>query len=168
VTRSWIIWCNRFSEVSIHTHWIFYNYILNVVLNQELNISGGSNWDGQYFMHIAINGYTEESTVAFFPLFPMLLYVIARPIYTLLWWCLSLSSIVLVVGWCLNAILFMKTAQALYKIAERYQTQYGHTLTSTAVIIFCFNPASVFFSALYTESLFSFLTTSVVLSLIER
>ena len=40
-------------------------------------------WDGQYFLHIADNGYTYENTFAFFPIYPISVRAFAEVIYWL-------------------------------------------------------------------------------------
>ena len=55
-------------------------------------LGGLSSWDGQYFLHVADNGYTYENTLAFFPLYPMVVRLLAEVVY----WCqvsLSLSDV---------------------------------------------------------------------------
>ena len=46
-------------------------------------LGGLTSWDGQYFLHVADNGYTYENTLAFFPLYPMVVRLLAEVIY----WC---------------------------------------------------------------------------------
>lgn len=73
---------------------------------------------------------------------------------------LSAYSVVLVAGVLLNVLFFVKAAESLHAwtlaVAGGRYKQYAFM----AAVAFCFNPASVFFTACYSESLFAFLTFS--------
>lgn len=124
---------------------------------------GLSRWDAQYFLHIAEQGYTYEQTVAFFPLYPWLLRqsadIFVDPI---LGSYLSHHSELLISGVLLNASFFVVAAVALHELTRHL---FSRELAHEAVLLFCFNPASIFFTACYTESLFSAISFSGVLAL---
>ena len=111
-------------------------------------------WDAQYFTHIAAYGYTFENTLAFFPLYPLVARASASlvsPVVTFV----SLDSAITCTCVVLNLVLFVQSALLLYSITERL-TNDG--FAQRTVLLFCFNPASIFFSAPYSECLFFYLT----------
>lgn len=128
-------------------------------------LAGFSRWDSQYFLHIAEYGYTYENTVAFFPLFPILirqityfvLFIINNVIGSILP-CrdmVSAHSMILLVAVVFNNCLFVKTSLTLYKLSLTVLKD--EKLSYIASILYCINPASIFFSAAYSESLYCFL-----------
>jgi len=104
--------------------------------------------------------------IAFFPLFPLLIGSVGRVLHLFLFPILSLSSLVIIVGITTNLVLFLKTAKVLIKLTS-YHDMGMHHLATPVIYFFAFNPASIFFSALYTESMFSFLTASTIMALLE-
>lgn len=118
-------------------------------------------WDAHYFMHIAQYGYTHENTLAFFPLFPLLVRCVAAIIGIPLLYILNYYSVLLISAVLINFILFVRTALVLHKLSEHVLRD--ETLAYHAALLFCLNPASVFFSAPYSEGLFAFLTFSALL-----
>ncbi|XP_035233555.1 GPI mannosyltransferase 2-like [Stegodyphus dumicola] len=128
----------------------------NVIVS---NLLGGfSRWDAQYFMHITLYGYTHENTLAFFPLFPLFLKWLSCLISFIFPSFFSSLNCVLLVGTLLNCILFSIAAVFLFKLT--HTVFHSELFAFTSIFLFCINPASVFFSALYSESLFSFFTFS--------
>lgn len=116
---------------------------------------GFTRWDAQYFLHIALYGYTHENTLAFFPLFPILLRDFSGLISTLPFE-LSRINCAIISGVVLNLLLASLSSVALYKLTLAvFQSEMFAFTTS---LLFCLNPASIFFSALYSESLFCLLT----------
>lgn len=118
-------------------------------------------WDAQYFVHISIYGYTYENCLAFFPLYPILIRLLSNFFH---FFCvfISIEAIILLISITFNVIVFVLTCQTLYKITclAFNDTRFGYRV----VLLFCYNPASVFFLAPYTECLYSFLTFRVILS----
>ncbi|CAG7730201.1 unnamed protein product, partial [Allacma fusca] len=77
------------------------------------------------------------------------------------------SSTVILASFFLNTFIFVKSAQLLYRLSP-YLDRGLNSLSTLTVILFCFNPASIFFSAFYTETLFVYLTLQVLLSLYQK
>ncbi|XP_058447621.1 GPI mannosyltransferase 2 [Malaya genurostris] len=125
---------------------------------------GLHRWDAQYFLHIAEYGYTYENTLAFLPLFPFVVKMLTMAFG-------GTSSVVtyrelsLALAVVLNVIFFVLAAKALYKLSNMVLG--NKKKSELAVILFCFNPASIFFTAPYTESLYSWLSFTVMVQCID-
>lgn len=139
---------------------IIYNNLDNLI---QFLLSGLIRWDGQYFFHITQYGYTYENSLAFFPLLPLSIRICSIPLQYALYLILHEDTIYLITAVILNIIFFVLASLALYWLTLLIfpNPKVGY-LTS---ILFCLNPASIFFSAVYTESLFAWLSfTSMYLS----
>ncbi|XP_045176136.2 GPI mannosyltransferase 2-like [Mercenaria mercenaria] len=126
-------------------------------------LGGFKRWDGIYYTHIAEHGYTYENTLAFFPLFPVVVRVTANTIMFPLQLLMSYGSVLLIAATVLNALLFLKTAENLYRLGKIVTC--NDTVAYTATLLFCINPASVFMSAPYSECIYSYLTVTGLLKL---
>jgi len=148
--------------------------VFNPPISENLNIAdhvvdiafgGFRRWDAVYFLHIAEHGYTYENTLAFFPLFPLMVRFIANSALYPLQLCMSYASVLLISAVVINTVCFMLSAVALYEL--------GHIVLGSDVLAFraaqfyCINPASVFFSAAYSESCYALLAFRGML-LLER
>lgn len=113
-------------------------------------LGGFLRWDAQYFHHIYRYGYTYENTLAFFPLYPNVIQLLTAifPGHS--------NTMFLVAGVVLNNVIFVFTTLVLFDLTLRVYNNAEMAYNST--VLFCFNPASVFFSAPYSESLFAFTT----------
>ncbi|VDN06034.1 unnamed protein product [Thelazia callipaeda] len=126
-------------------------------------IFGGlAKWDSVYFLHIAQYGYTYENTLAFFPLFPTLVHYL-----TIIWsWAvpfIHFSTALLLTALTVNFITFLLCGQLLYALVLILSK--STKLSVLACLVFSFNPASIFFSAVYSESIYMLLTLSGMLVL---
>ncbi len=130
----------------------------------EVALGGFDNWDSEHFIFIAEHGYgIHEQSMAFFPLFPCLLWMLSQTLFRPLLLFLSLRSVLVITGFTLNLILFPFAVLSLYLLTLRvFNNRHFAALTA---YLFCINPASVFMSSVYTECLFSLLTFSGLLSL---
>lgn len=119
---------------------------------------GFRQWDAEHFLHIAEHGYVYDISLAFYPLYPLIIRFITNFLLTVIsleiW--LSFRSLSLVISLILNIFFFAKASKYLYLLSVRIFKK--HTIANLIVFLFCFNPASIFFSAPYTESLFALLS----------
>ncbi|HET8851093.1 MAG TPA: mannosyltransferase family protein [Ktedonobacteraceae bacterium] len=103
-----------------------------------------SHWDVNWYNTIAIKGYVNPESAAFFPLFPLLERVVS----------LTLHRNVLYVGMLISNLAFLGTLILLYRFVE---TEFdSDTARRTALYLAVF-PTALFFFAAYNESLFLFL-----------
>ena len=128
---------------------------------------GLDNWDAEYFIFNAKSGYNRhEQTMAFFPLLPTAMWMLSNSILLPLILIVPQRSVLLISGVLINFLAFPFAAISLYLLT--LQITYNKKLSLLAALLFCFNPASVFMSAVYSETLFSLFTFSGVLALEKK
>lgn len=130
----------------------------------DLLFSGLTRWDAQYFIHIAKYGYTYENSLAFFPMYPMCVRYLSM-IMGKVFFMLNKHSLIVLAGVSINYFCFVKSAIILYDLSKRVLK--STNLAYKAAILYCINPASIFFSAAYSESMFAYLTFYSMLSSLE-
>lgn len=98
-----------------------------------------TTYDSRWFVEIASQGYTPLTTT-FFPLYPALLSLAGPdPIWIALW------------GIVLSNLAFLLGLYFLYQLTT---LDYDESVASLSVWLLAFFPTTVFFSAVYSESLF--------------
>ncbi|XP_048008690.1 palmitoyltransferase ZDHHC18-A [Megalobrama amblycephala] len=122
----------------------------------EALFGGLSHWDAEHFLFIAERGYLYEHNFAFFPLFPLILRLLAATALWPLCGFLTMHGRLLLAVAIGNSILFVISAVALYKLS-RLVVQ-DRKLALVAVLMYCLTPANVFMVAGYSETLFAALT----------
>lgn len=133
-----------------------------------------SNWDGAFYVKIASErGYSYEQPHAFFPLFPLVMALTQQLGYWLtLHSGFSVDDLVVMglAGSAVNTALFLVASVLFYRLSSRvFDSGPGkrrhRNLAMRASILFCFNPASIFFSVAYSEALFTVFTLAGMLLL---
>lgn len=140
------------------------------------SIEGFTKWDAQYFLEISNDGYTSEQHFAFLPLFSIIINLARKFIFEHSPISLTnlLPEIKLVhddstipvvylenyitsagIAFILNNLIFFPLACISLFGLTRLVRDADEKNAKNTVWWFCFNPASIFFSACYTESLFA-------------
>lgn len=116
---------------------------------------------------IAEKGYSFEQQHAFFPLLPGLMrlvdQVLLAPLTSFLF---SPRTRLLLAGVLISNLSFVLAVVALWRLTLLQGA--SPSLAHASALLFAFNPASIFFSSLYTESLFTALTFAGLLALYSR
>lgn len=130
--------------------------------SSEWTLNALAPWDSVFFVRIAKCGYEVDMFNAFFPLYPFLMRLIVTALSYLrldfFFQRFAIEILYLVVGLVINLLAFCFAAVALHHLSVQITKSYR--LSNIAVIFFCFNPSSVFYSAAYTEALFAAFTWS--------
>ncbi|HWV22600.1 MAG TPA: mannosyltransferase family protein [Thermomicrobiales bacterium] len=108
------------------------------------------HWDGTWYAWIAEDGYkAHDALAAFFPLYPWLMDIGHRltglPVET--------------VGWAISHLAFFGALVMAYKLVRLDFSDIVARWTLVALAVF---PTAFFFSAIYTESLFLFLSVTTL------
>lgn len=136
----------------------------DVVIDRLLG--GFKRWDAQYFIHIAQYGYTYENCLAFFPLYPLIVRYVAYALSSVLGSLFNFHSTLIMSATIVNLIMFIKSADVLHRLSLRVLR--SECKAYKAVILYCINPASIFFSAPYSETLFAWMSFYTMLKCTEN
>lgn len=117
---------------------------------------GLKRWDAQYYIHIAQYGYTYENCLAFFPAFPLAVRYTGYGLNSLFGSILNIHSLLLISAVLLNVVVFLKSADILHRLSLRVLR--SESKAYKAAILYCVNPASIFFTAPYSETLFAWMS----------
>jgi phosphatidylinositol glycan class V len=127
-------------------------------------LSAFTRWDAAHFLSLASNGWTAEYSHAFFPLYPLLVRLLADALMRIgLPLCATEARVLS--GILISNCAFLLAAWCLRELGE-HVLRHQH-VAHTAALVFCFSPASVFFSTAYSESTFAAASFGGML-LIER
>ncbi|KAL7139373.1 hypothetical protein ABFS83_09G046100 [Erythranthe nasuta] len=113
-------------------------------------------WDGVYFTRVAECGYEYEQTYAFLPLLPLCASLLSKTVFAPLVPVIGYRAVLGLSGYVLNNIAFVFAALYLYRLSVVVLKD--NEVALRASVLFCFNPASIFYSSIYSESLYAFLS----------
>ncbi|KAK8949330.1 hypothetical protein KSP39_PZI005209 [Platanthera zijinensis] len=116
-------------------------------------IEGSVVWDSVYFIRIAECGYEYEQTYAFLPLLPISIAFLSRSVFAPLIPVIGYRAVLALSGYVLNNLAFVLAAIYFYKLSFLILKDSAASLQAS--VLFCFNPASIFYSSIYSESLYA-------------
>lgn len=122
----------------------------STLARRDAALESFTKWDSAHFLTITKHGYRHEWQYAFFPVYPMLMRWAQERVSRFLPE-LDHDAVLVLVGVALSNVAFVVATRALFWLTL-------HILESeawayAAALAFCINPASVFMSTVYTESI---------------
>jgi hypothetical protein len=119
-----------------------------------------ANWDGIWYLQLAVHGYphhvlSTQDTLGFFPLYPLLMWAVGQ-----------VAGVAYVVSGV--AISLVTGAVATVLIARLAKGWWGEPASRRAVLFFCLFPGSIVFSMVYTEGVLLCLIAGCLLMLEQR
>ncbi|XP_062105937.1 uncharacterized protein LOC133817438 [Humulus lupulus] len=123
-------------------------------------------WDAVYFVRIAQCGYEYEQLYAFFPLLPICISVLSRTVFAPLVPVIGERAVLVLSGYVINNIAFVFAAVYLYWLSVTVLKDRDAALRAS--LLFCFNPASIFYSSIYTESMYALFSIGGLYHLVSR
>ena len=116
-----------------------------------------ANWDGADYLTISTQGYSSTSLTNFFPLYPLLIHIIAKVINSSL-----VSALIVAWAFLIGAIYYyLKIIKLYFKVTDNVEAL-------KATLLFVLFPTSVYLIAAYTESLFAFLSLGAIYYALQR
>ncbi|MEA2197430.1 MAG: hypothetical protein QOJ25_1481 [Solirubrobacteraceae bacterium] len=119
-----------------------------------------SNWDGVWYRRVTGLGYPDhvlhvQSTLGFFPLYPMMMWLVQH----------ALICSIFLAGVLISGVGGFITTVLVQRLSASW---WGEEASRRAVIFFCFFPGSVVFSMVYSEGVLLPLVAGCLLALERR
>lgn len=123
-------------------------------------IWGFGNFDGVHYLRIAQNGYDAQYSQAFFPLYPMLIWVLnIFPKDLNLDTRIFVDPSYFLTGLILSNLFFLFALILFYKLIR---IDFSQKVSFASLILLITFPTSFYFGAIYTESLFLLLIIGAI------
>ncbi|XWS24752.1 hypothetical protein CRYUN_Cryun27aG0010700 [Craigia yunnanensis] len=116
-------------------------------------IEKGIVWDSVYFVRIAQCGYEYEQSYAFLPLLPACIFILSRTVFAPLVSLIGHRAVLALSGYVICNVAFIFAAIYFYRLSVIVLRDPNAALRAS--VLFCFNPASIFYSSIYSESLYA-------------
>lgn len=155
----WLVYINLFSLLAVNRfnlkaddayRWIPTDHYTQ---NRGLDLTKiHSQWDSDWYLSIVKNGYTIDenntlSNIVFFPIYPALIKTVT-----------SFSGLdPSLSGWSISCVFIFLSAICLFKLATEFHKESDPVLSVSLMLLF---PTAFFLNAVYTESLFLFLSVT--------
>ena len=119
-----------------------------------------NRWDSYWYLDIAKNGYylrgeKDISDVVFFPLYPLLMRL-TGPVA---------GGDLVLAGWMLSSLFLVLATVMLTRLSQEFHPDIDPTLPAAFLLVY---PAAFFLNAVYSESLFLFLSLATVFWTLRR
>ncbi|KAL0488206.1 GPI mannosyltransferase [Acrasis kona] len=156
-----LLWCITL-RILICAWMILCNHLVTDYDSSDAVLSGTNSttldtfarWDGVYFTDISQKGYEYEHFHAFFPLYPLTIRAVSTVVPDL---GLNIRQKNILIGVIISNTCIILSIVALYLLTEQlFPHSKSHSNYKNIVcLLFAANPASVFYSSVYTESIYS-------------
>jgi hypothetical protein len=113
-----------------------------------------SRWDSYWYLDIAQKGYElrgekDQANVVFFPLYPILVHLTG----------LAIGGNLVLAGWMVSSIFLLLAVWMLIRLTQEFHPDIHPLLPAVFLLVY---PAAFFLNAVYSESLFLFLSLAMV------
>jgi hypothetical protein len=151
--------------------------IVDGALRHHAILNELANWDGLWYRWLANAGYPHhvvhccvghgethaQSTLGFFPLYPLVIWTVARPVMLITGhsaiWSITLAGVIVsIIGGLICTIIVQQLASSWW----------GESTGRRAAVLFCLFPGSVVFSMVYAEGIALPLAAGCILALQKR
>ena len=120
-----------------------------------------TRWDAAHYLNIAKNGYVTEQSFVFLPVYPYTIHFLAQIMKYFVGNRLAEDTLLIICGLIVSNVCFILSVLILRALCEvHYMTP---DRKRCCIYLFCFNPASVFFSTIYSESMYCLFTLCGIL-----